>query len=983
MAKPSAGGPSIQAIGLIAAGAVAVAIAGVFIFLSSTASPTTPQETEGPGPETVPLGLGGESGSQMRIQLADRDDPTKLIGEITAERFEPIDEVNRRVDQPRAWIYLDQGRVAHIEAQTGRFLIPAGQTQPTSGVLEGDVRIRLYEPRADGSRPEPGVDTAALTATFDEPVNFDLDLARVLSSGRVEVTSEQIDFVGSDVWVVFNETRERLEQLQVARGEIIRYRPLEEAPETEATPATERPAPAADVAAAPAPSSPAPPKEDRYKIVFEESVEVRQDQALIEADRLDAWVRLLDNAIPQRAAAPPRTPTAEHVLAAALSSMVLMQDSATEPAAPMSLGLGAADGPVEITWTGPLTVEALDSDPAQLTTDDIHLLFTAGTSGVVTFRDDASEASGTAAELAYADRRGTILLTGRGGAVELAGNDTGRLSGANRVEIDSRTGLVTVAGPGGLYGPGDNPAEPLEREYVEWRDGASFVFATEDGSMTDSIERATLRGLVSGRSGDARVSGSAMDAMFLSTTEGEPRLAMIDIADASATDGPGAASLDAASLRVDFDPTTEGDPEPVRLVAGGSVVARDGAGGELRSDALSADLARNSEDELDVTFVVATAEGETPVRFTDGSGVSGVTRSLEARPAYEQATLSGDGTRVELDDSVLTGSRIDVDGLTGSVATAGAGAFRHVTNDADGNESILSAGWTRSMSYDGRRGELICEGEVSASSDTPGLQRDTLTASRLIANLERDGEPATGSTATRFDAGSTIRTASLIGTEDQRATVESRRFGEREGAPAVTQLFYLESARIDLDAGADQATTPAPGRLLLLDRADASRAPSEGDPRVGPGQTLFDWQGSMQMDRAAGAVAFERSVVVRHLDFRTGDLTEAEAEHLDAAFDLAPQADGDAAIADGQLRSINAVGAVWLKQGGQELLADDVSYDADAGIAVARSSEDGAVALFDPERAAVLRGRVLEWDLVTGRIQVIRPVGAPAAAPGN
>lgn len=337
-------GVSGRAVGVGAAVVLSVVVVGgLGVFVWRGAAGGVGESIE-PPPAAL-LGQ-GERGETLDLVIADKNDPTRAAARLIAARMEPVDgdPSTRRVEKPNAWIYFEDGRRLLITSDRGRFYVPPGQSEPRSGRLEGDVRARLYAPtaaRADGTPEDidPAVTEPVLSAAFEEPVRFDLELARLESPGRVRITSAEVEALGSDVWVVLNERRERIERLEIRKGERITYTPrgagpgvgpggeLEVAPEVgpaggepavgaawgggAGESATERAG--AEGGAGPAawrlvqgtPANEAAvdepaavgPRVEHYLAIFEEDVRAEQAGRVIRSDRLDVWARTVDNKI--------------------------------------------------------------------------------------------------------------------------------------------------------------------------------------------------------------------------------------------------------------------------------------------------------------------------------------------------------------------------------------------------------------------------------------------------------------------------------------------------------------------------------------------------------------------------------------------------------------------------------------------------------------------------------------------------------------
>lgn len=357
---PSRRGAAGRSIATLISGVFAALVVGtvVFFVVKPSVTPAASPSAQPPSEIADLLDPGAQSGKGMTIQIADKQDPTRLAAEVLAARYDPDGPMHRRVEEPRAWLFGEDGSSWYIEADRGRFFIPEGTETPSEGYLEGNVRARRYEPVSDG-RPEPGVSEASLTATTDEPLRFNLEMLHFETEGRLEITSDDLEFAGHGAYVVLNEQRETISALRVDRGERLVYTPPskeaaeeqiepasqageigEAAPQREASsepagpessetessetepirsaraenrpPAENRPAETTagpsetssetedTVTAAPSPVPAATPKIDVYEIVFEDRVELVTGTRSVSSDLLTVWVRLVDNKIPER-----------------------------------------------------------------------------------------------------------------------------------------------------------------------------------------------------------------------------------------------------------------------------------------------------------------------------------------------------------------------------------------------------------------------------------------------------------------------------------------------------------------------------------------------------------------------------------------------------------------------------------------------------------------------------------------------------------
>ena len=129
------------------------------------------------------------------------------------------------MELPRVWSFLKDGRTIYVEADSGQALIPdLTGSRPEDGAIQGHVVARIFEPSADGSRPDPARSKASFTLTSNE-LKFDLRAGEFRFPGTVKVTSDQVDFEGRDVLILVDEASQHLDLLRVERTELCVLRP--------------------------------------------------------------------------------------------------------------------------------------------------------------------------------------------------------------------------------------------------------------------------------------------------------------------------------------------------------------------------------------------------------------------------------------------------------------------------------------------------------------------------------------------------------------------------------------------------------------------------------------------------------------------------------------------------------------------------------------------------------------------------------------
>jgi len=993
MAFPHSRHGAAPPAGVIVAAVVALVIViGIALVAALSGGPNNANATEDelpPAPDITDIPT-ETSARGMYIQLVDRDDPNRVAGEIRAESFEPIDPSNRNVVEPRATFFLDDGRTAYIEANEGRFFIPPGTNQPEEGVLRGDVRVRLFAAKPDGSRPDPDTDESMLDATFDQPLRFDMRLGEISTRGRMEVIGDQMEFAGTDVRAVINQTRQRITLLEVERGERLIYKPGAEAPIARIP--TRFPASRASTSNGRGPAfvhvqsnEPDGPAIDLYRAEFADGVVAQQLGRRITADRLEVWVRLFD-----RQLAPRETRSADTGAPRSWSGSLtdLVVAAALAQAQPQDDPLDSeANAPITLTWTGRLRVDSLDetSPPPQLEDENLAMRFTAPESVLVEFGDEQTGTQGVAVAAEYYDSAQTLTLSGIG-AVRVEAPDAGSIEGVNQMTVALDVGNVNVRGPGVLYTSdhqGDNP-DTGRRRSISWTDQADFEFIVEDGRMTDRLDEARFIGRVLARADDAELRGSDLVATFVpeptefNDDSGQtPRLSLLRVSDADATDGRGG-SLRGETMRVWFDPESEdNDSDPTRVYVEGSVRGVRDDGSYIEAQVLDAEL----ETEPSGRIVVHTVSAEQDVRFADGRDIVAESEALSAVLSREFATLTGENAFVRRGPSTISGPQIDLDGVSRVLRVQGAGTLSD-TRRASRTEPArtLNLAWSDFMTFEDVRGDALVVGDVDGTlesiNETGILAVDRVTADRIRVELD----PADPSSETPDDGsmGDRVREITVFASSlepDAIAQVEARRY-----APTITpgakgdllRVIALEGREIKLLAPEERVVVPGPGRLVSLQTAEAAALEgetSDSGPETDAARVLVEWIGGMQLRQREGTADLYNQVAVVHYRPDEDVTTELETEHLSLTY-RQPEGGG------GELVAIDANGAAWLRSGAREMLADHVLYNADTGLARASARTGNTVTLFEGQRGTPIRAAELEWDLLRDRVTVTRPAGA-------
>lgn len=956
-----------------------------------------------PDIKAAPAGSGADSATQlgggkgMYVQIADRKDPGRVAGEITAAASEPLENKRYRLTEPRAWSFMSDGRSLHARAESGRAYIPdtGPGARPEEGSLEGDVVIRLFPPGR--TRPDPEHDTPEVTAR-SRSLQFNGTLGELRFDEPLDLKGERFTFLARGVTILFNEVQQRLELVRVeeALGPLTVLPAPERTPGNRAAPSAP-PSPAAPGSDQPAHTpQPSPPTETIYHVRCDGDVVLEQDGRTVRADRLEAWVRLLDNRLPEGAIADGSAPGARPGgftpggVASLRDVLAAVALAAAQPPPGNSASLaGVGSGPVTLIWTGPMEIRPLSGAGDELAANDVFVRFSSDRGDGARFADASEGLHGQGRAIEYGATRQEAAILGRAEALaEVAMRGSGRAN-AERFDLHLASGEARVPGPGVLLAEAPEPGvQP--RRLVAWSKDAAFDFAVEDGRMTSRIREARLFGAVSARDGDATMAGESMTARFDPSREGSPGLAGVKLVGGASADDARGGSLSAETIDVAFAPR-EGDGEavPTRVVAHGGVRTRR-EGSVLEAQSLDASLAPDEHGNPRVTAVVA----QQSVRFDGADGVVASCGRLEADAVGMTAVLSGEGSSISRDATTVSGTRILLFRDSARVEVPGPGAFHHEAPGDDGIAEIADATWTGAMVFDDKAGTVEARGRVEASLERSGLERHTMSAERIEMDLSPAPEPGADGTPPAdplapgvAGADRQLLRARLFGapaSDDSPAVpaeVSLRRYAPPlEGQPqSLERELLLTGSRIIADNQAGFIDVPTAGACRLVDvRDEQPDAPRDGPEAMAGGSrggARFTWEESMHYTRGDGLLRMTRAVTLTHVRLADRMMTELACDDLTARI----RESGEGDHANGQLESATASGSVWLRSRGKEATAAAMTYDARAGVADARAQEGATVTYLDPATGSPVEAERLVWDLVKDRVQItgIRPVVAP------
>ncbi|MFG0299218.1 MAG: hypothetical protein ACF8K1_06435 [Phycisphaerales bacterium JB047] len=1017
MASPS--GISFKGIGLIAAGLLAlifIAIIVVSMLIAPPAAPTRGSDLFSENPDDFIDIEDTQSGGAMLVTMVDQNDPTRIASTLRADRFEPMGEGRRRLDQPESWIYLKDGRALRVNADFATMLMPDPNQPPESGTLEGNILLRAYDSIPAPGTPAPDDQQPTLTARFEEPVEFERRYLRLSSPGRFEIESAQVDFAGTDLTVILNDLRNRIEMIDVAQGDTLvihtdavndrspqetstnersaSAKPKPATPETteitdtetETTTTTTRVAQdkprTTTPKSTPPATPPAAPDTQRYIVSLDRDVSASvPGSGTVNADTLELWAAFIDGQLPDDAIrriaiaqneprasqqtqaknTPPNTPKETRPPASANSPSKQMP----EPTA-----TAAAEGnDLVINWSGPMRVRPIDAEiPRQLHNDHLALRLSSDEGSGITMSAPDRGFTGQAKELTYFATRAVVRMVGEQtetGIVKMEVEEGGTLY-AGALNIDLITGELDMPQRGSITTIHEDPEQIAA---VRWTNKAQIAFAlNEQGAITQRLRHARFEGAAiaeqAGNSVGARVIHATLDPKLppasalttLTLTEG-----VIASADKQ--------TLTGRDLTIDFvpDEIPGNPPHPVRITSIGSSMGRT-PDAMLRANELHAELFRDESGQTRLR--TARAVGE--VNYRDSNRTTAKASDLDANALEEIIVLTGPDSSVTQAGSTIAGEHITLRAKRRSVEVMGPGTFDHdiaLAQDAGarpGQLGHISTRWSESMKFDDTLGSIECVGGVRMISTPDALTRDTLNADRVTINLTP--MPSSDPIGGGRDRQRELLNARASGRAEpgkapQPASIESRSYAA-DDPELATGVLYLEGAQILADNQRQTLSVPGEGTLLLLDREQDPNQPESDRSLDGSGLTRFTWKSRMMLDRADAQGTFNGGVKVDHKSLTSNEVATLTTDTLVARFEPERSGTDQSTISTGMtLHSATATGDVRFLFNNGELLCDEAIYDAIADSLFAQSLGDTLVTYYDNTQPAPFSARTMRWDL--------------------
>jgi len=979
----------------------------------------------------------GSLSEQTAIRLADgawvqiADEKGKLSQQYSAARLEPLAASKLRMTEPRARMFMKDGRVLSMSARSGLVHVPRRALE--SGALDGEVEIRLFKPidggEVDVLRDKPGIVISAEEAQFDGVAG------EVRCERAVRIETEAGSFAGEGLTLVLDSAGEGVERLIVDRAlEPIR---IDRAARAVAAKRRQARVPVAnelvDVGAAgAAPKEPEAPR--FYHLVLTGGVEVVRTRAgvasVVRGERVDAVFSLESEGLDRFAVLPAPTDVRRvpGVPALAVGALAF----AAQDTAPQA---GGASDSVVVSFGGRLELVPVTSQSEVLASRDEIRFEVSGPK--VELIDGRSKTTVACAHLRYEVLEERVLAEGREGAPLVVTNARMRLEAA-RFSAHLSQGTGRLDGPGRMaFARGAARAAAwlelapaatadIARALVSSDpDAAALVIAlpraraVEDELTIDWAGGVDLR--FTGGSENTKLAGARfeqqvhvggrqfdLDAQSLEVafSPNDPDRVDAIIADGGTRIRQRGASgaMGAARVELYLGTNAAGDSVPTKLVARKAVDARDAKQAILTDDlivgfterkaggAAAADAAVQSLGDVEVDQVEAHGGVQVLLAGREGAGARVFADDLAGNAVARTVRLTGADVAIVRSNIMADQLRdLRFDDATHTATSAGAGrlrAFKDALLSGDGaaqrpaptEPTTLDGSWTDGLSYSEPSPEksvVEIKGAVELRSRPSELASDALDAQSVVIGI--------GSEPAKKGGGSERALESFLARGAAR--IESRAWtnAAHEGEPRV---FRITGEHIEYDMRSRQGAVVGAGALFVNMPPDAAKPVSAeaGPIRVGAtGSTRFTWTKGMALERVAGEqfrIRMEDGVELLHAGAGDSDRLSLRCTRLEALVarpigEPSPDQRGAKGVDLGgpaELLGFKGAGGVFVRTPTQDLECDEIEYSVQTGIATLRAAEGRSVTVVFTDKPTPLQAKEIEWDLRNGRIEIKKPL---------
>ena len=986
----------------------------------------------------------GSLSEQTAIRLADgawvqvADENGKLSQQYSAARLEPLAASKLRMTEPRARMFMKDGRVLSMSARSGLVHVPRRALE--SGALDGEVEIRLFKPsegrEVDVLRDKPGITISAEEAQFDGVAG------EVRCERAVRIETEAGSFAGEGLTLVLDSSGEGVERLIVDRAlEPIR---IDRAARAVAAKRREARAPVAnelvDVGAAGAAPPPKEPEAPRfYHLVLTGGVEVVRTRAgiasIVRGERIDATFSLESEGLDRFAAIPApadvrRLPGMPALAVGALAFAAQPEHQDREPQDLAQQAGGASDS-VVVSFGGRLElVPVTNQSEMPASRDEIRFEVSGQQVELV---DGRSKTTVTCSRLRYDVLEERVLAEGREGVPLVVANARMRLE-AGRFSAHLSQGIGRLEGPGRMaFSRGtaraaawlelapaatadiaralvsSDPdaaalvvARPRDRAVeeelaIQWAGGVDLRFTGGSENTKLAGARFDRQVRVGGRQFD--LDAQSLEVMF-SPDDAERVDAIIADGGTRVQQRGAAGAMSAERIELYLGANAKGDSVPTKLVARKGVDARDAKQAILTDDlivgfaerksdgAAAGDPAMQSLGDVEVDQVEAHGGVQVLLAGREGAGARVFAQDLTGNAVERRVRLTGENVAIVRANIIADNLRdLRFDDATHTATSAGAGrlrAFKDALVVGEGvaqrpdpkDPTTLDGSWTDGLSYT----------EPSPEKSVVEIKGSVVMRSRPseLATDALDAQSVVigiGAEPAKKGGGSERALESFLARGAAR--IESRAWtnAAHEGEPRV---FRITGEHIEYDMRSRQGAVVGAGALFVNMPPDAAKpAAAEAGPiRVGAtGSTRFTWTKGMALERVVGEqfrIRMDDGVELLHAGANDSDSLSLRCATLEALVSR-PVAEGDAKKGvdlggPAELLGFKGAGGVFVRTPAQDLECGEIEYSVQTGIAILRAAEGRSVTVVFTDKPTPLQAKEIEWDLRNGRIEIKKPL---------
>ncbi len=467
-------------------------------------SPTPTPNSDQPPPTPDPTTNGSEAKSSLHVGNREvnvgggRDvniglyDSEKKIGNLRAERWQPLANNQVEITKPNIRMITPNGQVVSVTADGGLVELKEGGTtkaDPKRGTLTGNVKIvidRLSEEQRELLPAEERnriTDERRVQIDMDD-VTFDLEYGRVQTENSFSIESIEAKLAGEGLLLLYDELDNRIEELVVREGKEIEVsglggtmrlagdsetstatddstKPATDDTTTETTDdvelastngTTDGDLPVIEMVGKDGVNKSKPT--DEYTAIFEGNVDIRRfidskQAGQLLADRLEilfdfgAQEKELAKQSRSPAALAPADVEPQPNVAATASDETSILDNRRTAELPAQ-----QDERVKLTWSGTLRVTSRRRPDSEGISPDVRRMHVLATGDKVTVKDQQRLAN--CSKLVYEDETGLVELYGTADQPASVEIDEGSSLTGVEIKLDRISGKAYALGPGRL-----------------------------------------------------------------------------------------------------------------------------------------------------------------------------------------------------------------------------------------------------------------------------------------------------------------------------------------------------------------------------------------------------------------------------------------------------------------------------------------------------------------------------------------------------